>query len=255
MERSQRDFSHLVDKLNSDFARLELSQRLELIGELAEQAVFTSSLGMEDQVLTWAIAMSGQPIEVATLQTGRLFPETLSLIQITKDRYGVDIKEYTPRPESLEDYVETFGLDGFYNSVEARKACCKTRKLDPLAEALKPADVWITGLRREQSEDRKTIEFVEWDAERGLLKVNPLADWTVQQVKQAVAGHEIPVSPLHARGYPSIGCEPCTRAIKPGESERAGRWWWEQQDSRECGLHVAEDASSSKREAEIRDYA
>jgi len=252
MERSKRDFSHMVDKLNGSFAELDLSQRLQLIGELAEHAVFTSSLGMEDQVLTWAVAMSGQPIEVATLQTGRLFPETLSLIQITRDRYGIEIKEYAPKPETLEDFVEAHGLDGFYNSVEARKACCNTRKLEPLAAALSQADVWITGLRREQSEDRRTIEFVEWDAERGVLKVNPLADWSAKQVKEAVAAHEIPVNPLHARGYSSIGCEPCTRAIKPGEDDRAGRWWWEQQNSRECGLHVADDVSTRRPQREVK---
>jgi phosphoadenosine phosphosulfate reductase len=239
MERSKRDFSHMTDKLNGSFAGLDLSQRLELLGELAEHAVFTSSLGMEDQVLTWAIAMSGQPIQLATLQTGRLFPESLSLLQITKDRYSIDIKEYSPESESLEDYVEAHGLDGFYNSVEARKSCCKTRKLEPLAAALSQADVWITGLRREQSQGRSSIEFVEWDAERGLLKVNP----------------EIPVNPLHARGYPSIGCEPCTRAIKPGEDERAGRWWWEQQKSRECGLHDSADDSPSQSGVETPSYA
>ena len=255
MERSKRDFSHMTDKLNGSFAELDLSQRLELLGELAEHAVFTSSLGMEDQVLTWAIAMSGQPIQLATLQTGRLFPESLSLLQITKDRYSIDIKEYSPEPESLEDYVEAHGLDGFYNSVEARKSCCKTRKLEPLAAALSQADVWITGLRREQSQGRSSIEFVEWDAERGLLKVNPLADWSSRQIKEAVAAHEIPVNPLHARGYPSIGCEPCTRAIKPGEDQRAGRWWWEQQKSRECGLHDSADDSPSQSGVEAPSYA
>ncbi|NKB51969.1 MAG: phosphoadenylyl-sulfate reductase [Rhizobiaceae bacterium] len=241
MEHSNIDLSHLAKRLNGNFKRLDLSQRLELIGGLANHAVFTTSLGLEDQVLTWAIAMSKQPIEVATLQTGRLFPESLSLLSDTKDRYQIDIKEYYPEPEALKDYVATHGQDGFYDSVEARKACCNVRKLKPLAAALRYADVWVTGLRREQSLDRSSIEFVEWDDDRGLLKVNPLADWTEVQIKEAVAANQIPINPLHERGFPSIGCAPCTRAIRPGESERAGRWWWEQQDTRECGLHVGGD--------------
>ncbi len=239
MERSNSDLSKLANRLNGNFERLNLSQRLGLIGGLAEHAVFTTSLGLEDQVLTRAIAMSAQKIDVVTLQTGRLFPESLSLLSTTKDKYNIDIKEYYPDPEALKEYVAAFGQDGFYNSVEARKSCCNIRKLQPLAAALRGADVWITGLRRQQSQDRSSIEFVEWDSERGLLKINPLADWTEEQISEIVAEHDIPINPLHARGFPSIGCQPCTRAIKPGENERAGRWWWEQQDTRECGLHVA----------------
>ena len=224
MEQIKRDTLTLADRLNRDFTGLDLAGRIARVGGLAYRAVFITSLGMEDQVLSWAIAMSGQSIKLATLKTGRLFPETQSLLQITRDLYGIDIKEYEPKSESLADYVERHGLDDFYNSIEARKDCCKTRKLEPLAEALKGADVWITGLRRSQSQQRSHVDFAEWDAERGLLKINPLADWSGDQVKAAIAAHEIPVNPMHARGYPSIGCEPCTRAIKPGEDERAGRW-------------------------------
>ena len=255
MERTIRDFSHMVDKLNDSFAELDLAQRLVLIGELAEHAVFTTSLGMEDQIITWGIANSAQNIEVATLQTGRLFPETLDLIQQTRERFRIDIKEYKPNPANLQKYIDKFGKDGFYDSIQARKACCFVRKLEPLAKALEGADVWVTGLRRGQSQDRSSIDFVEWDAERGLLKVNPLADWSSGDVKETIAIHDIPVNPLHAKGFPSIGCAPCTRAIQPSEDERAGRWWWEQQNTRECGLHVASDEASIDAETKVQGNA
>jgi phosphoadenosine phosphosulfate reductase len=238
MDRSNTDQTRAAAKLNRRFANLTLEERLNLVGEQSLPAVFTTSLGMEDQVLTWAIAMSGQPVRIATLQTGRLFPETLSLLRVTRDRYGIEIAEHKPDSSALNSFIDGYGSNGFYNSIEARKACCNTRKLAPLTKALAGAGVWITGLRRGQSDNRQSVNFVEWDTSRRLLKVNPLADWSSQKIRDAVAAHEIPVNPLHARGYASIGCEPCTRAIKPGEPERAGRWWWEQDDSRECGLHV-----------------
>lgn len=224
--------------LNEEFASIELEERMRRIAEHYPQSVFTSSLGMEDQVLTWAIAVSGAPIRVVTLETGRLFSETLSLLQITRERYGIEIEEFTPNQGELDLYQAKFGIDGFYNSVVARKACCDVRKLRPLKKALAAADAWVTGLRRSQSGNRASTAFVEWDEVRQLIKFNPLADWSAEQIQQAVSAHEIPVNPLHFRGYPSIGCEPCTRAIKPGEQERAGRWWWEQDNSRECGLHA-----------------
>ena len=226
--------------LDDQLAALPLAARLALVGRLARSAVFTTSLGIEDQVVTAAIADGGVPIRIATLQTGRLFPETLALIDETRDRYGIDIAEYPPEQADIDAYKAKYGLNGFYESVEARHACCGFRKLKPLARALEGADFWVTGLRRGQSGARATTPFAEWDEERRLIKVNPLADWTIEAVRTYVSDNDVPVNPLHARGYPSIGCEPCTRAIRPGEDERAGRWWWENDEKRECGLHLPE---------------
>ncbi len=234
--------------LDAELAALDLARRLELVADIAADAVFTTSLGIEDQVLTAAIAATGAPIRIATLETGRLFPETLALIGQTRERYGIDIAEYRPAQADIDSYAEKYGLNGFYESVEARHACCGLRKLKPLARALAGADVWITGLRRGQSGARAATPFAEWDEERHLVKVNPLADWTIEAVRAYVADNAVPVNPLHARGYPSIGCEPCTRAIKPGEDERAGRWWWENDEKRECGLHVPETSPAAERD-------
>ena len=259
MEHSKTIPAEQIASLSDKFAALDLAGRMDLIASFSQDTVFTTSLGMEDQVLTWAIAMSGHPFKLVTLQTGRLFQQTLSLLQITRDRYGIEIEEFRPDVRQLDSYIKRYGNDGFYESIEARKACCTVRKVVPLAAALSGAQIWITGLRRQQSGERNGVEFVEWDEDRCLLKINPLADWSTKDVRDSVAAHEIPVNPLHMKGYPSIGCEPCTRAIKPGEPERAGRWWWEQSDSRECGLHVEpasppvisdkiQDASKTKRE-------
>jgi phosphoadenosine phosphosulfate reductase len=207
--------------------------------------VLTTSLGIEDQVITHVIGLNRFDIDVVTLETGRLFPETLQLISDTEARYGISIKRYYPEKADIDAYVAQYGMNGFYDSVEARHACCGVRKVKPLARALAGASVWITGLRRGQSGNRADTPFVEFDAERNLLKVNPLADWSIDKINALVKDEAVPVNPLHARGYPSIGCEPCTRAIKPGEPERAGRWWWENDEKRECGLHVPEAALSS----------
>ncbi|WP_018009605.1 phosphoadenylyl-sulfate reductase [Sinorhizobium medicae] len=230
--------------LNDRLADLDLAGRLALVAGLAGRAVFTTSLGIEDQVITAAIGGDHLDIEVATLKTGRLFNETVALIDKTEETYGILIKRYYPEKADIDAYVAQHGMNGFYESVEARHACCGVRKLKPLARALDGASYWITGLRRGQSGNRATTPFAEADAERGLIKINPLADWDIETIQAHVAAEGIPVNPLHSRGYPSIGCEPCTRAIKPGEPERAGRWWWENDEKRECGLHVSEAASS-----------
>ncbi|MCO5731001.1 phosphoadenylyl-sulfate reductase [Rhizobium sp. SSA_523] len=236
---TQHETPQHLASLDQQMAGLDLEGRLSLAASLG-RAVFTTSLGIEDQVITAAIGTHRLPIAVATLETGRLFAETIALIDTTEQRYGLSIRRYRPQPQDVEAYAAQYGLNGFYESVEARHACCHVRKLKPLAEALAGAEIWITGLRRGQSGNRAAIPFVEYDADRNLLKVNPLADWEIDAIRTHVAEEEIPVSPLHARGYPSIGCEPCTRAIKPGEPERAGRWWWENDEKRECGLHVPE---------------
>ncbi len=231
----------LADKL----AGLDLAGRLSFVAGLGGQVVFTTSLGIEDQVITAEIGTHRLPIDVVTLQTGRLFAETLKLIDETESQYDIHIVKYEPEQADIDAYAAKYGMNGFYESVEARHACCGVRKLKPLARALAGATIWITGLRRGQSANRAETPFAEYDAERHLLKVNPLADWDIDKINAFVADNSVPVNPMHARGYPSIGCEPCTRAIKPGEPERAGRWWWEQDEKRECGLHVAEEAASS----------
>lgn len=233
-----------AESLNSRLAALDLAGRLSLVAGLGGRVVFTTSLGIEDQVITAEIGTHRLPIDVVTLQTGRLFPETLALIDETESQYDIRIARYEPEKADLDAYIAKYGMNGFYESVEARHACCGVRKLKPLARALAGATIWITGLRRGQSANRADTPFAEYDAERHLLKVNPLADWDVDDIQAHVSANSVPVNPLHARGYPSIGCEPCTRAIKPGEPERAGRWWWENDEKRECGLHVAEEASA-----------
>ena len=229
-----------VEELDARLAALDLPARLALVAGLPGRAVFTTSLGIEDQVITAAIGTHRLPIDVVTLETGRLFKETVDLIDETEGQYGIAITRYVPAQDDIDAYAAQYGLNGFYESVEARHACCGVRKLKPLARALEGVSFWITGLRRGQSGNRADTPFAEFDAERGLIKINPLADWDIDRIKAYVADHAVPVNPMHARGYPSIGCEPCTRAIKPGEPERAGRWWWENDEKRECGLHVPE---------------
>lgn len=240
--RHQEDQARSLDQ---ELAALDLAGRLALVGQLGGRAVFTTSLGIEDQVITAVIGTERLPIEVSTLETGRLFPETVALIAETEERFGIEIRRFHPEQADIDAYAEKYGLNGFYESVEARHACCHVRKLKPLARALEGAAVWVTGLRRGQSGNRAATPFAEYDAERNLIKVNPLADWSIEDIKAFVEAEAVPVNPLHARGYPSIGCEPCTRAIKPGEPERAGRWWWENDEKRECGLHVPETAEAS----------
>lgn len=228
----------LVDHVNHAFPSLTLEQRIAHVARSFSNPVFTTSLGLEDQLITMLVAYHGRAIATATLQTGRLFQETLGLLETTQARYGLTIQQYPPEQADVEKYVAAHGLNGFYESIQARKACCHVRKVIPLARALKGADAWLTGLRRDQSDNRRSVPFAERDEARGLIKLNPLADLSSEGLNTLIVKHDVPTNPLHARGYPSIGCEPCTRAIKPGEPERAGRWWWEQESSQECGLHL-----------------
>ncbi|MGZ8311297.1 MAG: phosphoadenylyl-sulfate reductase [Allosphingosinicella sp.] len=203
--------------------------------------VFTTSFGLEDQALTHLLVEAGIHVDFATLDTGRLFPSTYDLWRETEARYGIRVEAFAPERAALEAYVERNGLDGFYDSKDARIACCNIRKVEPLGRALTGAEAWVTGLRADQSTAREAVPLASWDSGYGLIKVAPLFDWSRERVADFAAAQAIPINPLHARGYPSIGCEPCTRAIRPGEPERAGRWWWENDSQRECGLHV--DAS------------
>jgi phosphoadenosine phosphosulfate reductase len=210
--------------------------------------VFTTSFGLEDQVVTHLIAAAGLDVDIATLDTGRLFPETYETWARTEARYGRRIRAFYPDRAALEAHVGAHGIDGFYGSRAAREACCAIRKVAPLARALDGAAAWITGLRAGQSAAREAVELAAWDSARGLVKVAPLFDWTRERTADFAARAGVPVSPLHARGFPSIGCAPCTRAVAPGEDERAGRWWWEQ-GAKECGLHVGDDGRLTRRRA------
>lgn len=214
----------------------------DLLGTVAGangSAILTSSFGAEDMVVVDLIARHALPIAVATLDTGRLPSETLRLIERTRARYGIAIATFHPRAQAVAAYVEEHGVDGFYETIDARKACCAVRKVEPLRRALAGHGVWVTGLRRDQAESRAGVEELEQDTTFGLLKANPLARWSSGDVWAYIREHDVPYNALHDRGYPSIGCEPCTRAVKPGEHPRAGRWWWERDGARkECGLHV-----------------
>jgi phosphoadenosine phosphosulfate reductase len=198
------------------------------------QAKFSSALGLEDQVITYWL--QGLSIQVFTLDTGRLFQETYDLLDLTRRKYKVPIHVYFPEKEKVETLVTGKGPNSFYESVENRKECCFIRKVEPLNRALKDTRVWITGVRAEQSANRKTMSLVEWDEHYQLIKYNPLLHWSLQEVEAFLQLHNIPVNTLHKKGFPSIGCAPCTRAILPGEDVRAGRWWWEN-SAKECGLH------------------
>lgn len=213
------------------------------LGRIATEfspAVFASSLAAEDMVLTDMILRSGLPIGIFTLETGRLHNETLEMIGRIKRTYAYDVALYRPQPEAVEAYVNANGLNAFYDSVELRKECCRIRKVEPLGRALAGKKAWITGQRRAQSTTRAELHVQEDDAAHGMVKFNPLIDWSEDDVWRYIRDNDVPYNPLHDKGYPSIGCEPCTRAIQPGEDIRAGRWWWENPESKECGLHVVD---------------
>ncbi len=215
-----------------------LEQRIGFVARaVAGRIAFSTSLGTEDQAILHAIATSGAVIDVFTLDTGRHFPETLETLEKSERRYGLRIRVIAPASDHVEALVARDGINGFRSSVEARKACCDVRKVRPLQRALAGAAGWLTGLRRAQSAGRLATPFAEFDPALDLLKLNPLADWSLERLDSYIAANDIPTNPLHARGYPSIGCQPCTRAIGPGEDARAGRWWWENEDGKECGLH------------------
>jgi len=228
-----------AQRLTAGFASLDLVNRLtEARREIAGRLVFTTSFGLEDQAITHAILSLDLPIEIVTLDTGRLFPETYAVWNETETRYGRRIRAFYPERPRVETFVAQHGIDGFRASIAARQACCAVRKVEPLGRALDGASGWITGVRAEQSWERATTPYAAVDAARGLIKVNPLLDWTRERVVAFVREHGVPVNPLHNEGFLSIGCAPCTRAVKPGEPERSGRWWWEQGDKKECGLHT-----------------
>lgn len=224
-----------------------LARLASLRAAVPGRIVFTTSFGIEDQALAHFIFANRLDIAVATLDTGRLFPATYQLWQETEERYGVRIRSFHPDARALAAFVADAGINGFYHSKAARLDCCRVRKVEPLDRALEGAAAWVTGLRADQSGQRGATPLAT--IERDLVKVSPLYDWTRQEVADFCAAEGVPVNSLHAEGYPSIGCAPCTRAVAPGEDERAGRWWWETDDARECGLHVDGEGRLKRRAA------
>ncbi len=218
--------------------RLSLIDGLKFItNKIENNIVFSTSLGQEDQIITDAIFKNNLPIDVFTLDTGRLFYEHYELLAKNNAKYKIKTKVYFPDPKDVEKYVSEKGINAFYHSVENRKECCYIRKVKPLNRALEGAKVWITGLRAEQSENRENLSILEWDSQRQLHKYNPLIHWTYQEVLDYIKEHKIQDMPIHRQGYISVGCKPCTRPIAEGENPRAGRWWWEE-SKKECGLHT-----------------
>jgi len=218
----------------------ETLRTLERVASDFSPAVFASSLAAEDMVLTDLILKVGLPIAIFSLETGRLHAETLDMVAKVKATYGYDIALYHPRTAAVDEYVAQHGLNAFYDSVEMRRECCRIRKVEPLGRALAGKRAWITGQRRAQAATRAELHVEEQDAAHGMTKFNPLADWSEQDVWDYLRAHDVPYNALHDQGYPSIGCAPCTRAVEPGEDVRAGRWWWENPDSKECGLHLVD---------------
>jgi phosphoadenosine phosphosulfate reductase len=209
-----------------------------LVTEAPGGVTFSTSFSMEDQVITDFISLAQVPVSIFTLDTGRLFPETYSTWSRTLEHYGITIDPYYPEAEKIQEFVREYGPNSFYESVDRRKQCCYIRKVEPLKKALAGKAVWITGLRAEHSPNRSDMQLLEWDESNSVLKYNPLLHWSTAEVWQYINEFTIPYNPLHDRGFISIGCAPCTRAVKPGEDFRAGRWWWEDQTKKECGLHV-----------------
>ncbi len=226
----------------SNFA-IRLARTLSTLDRITARhtpVAFASSLAAEDMVLTDLILKIEMPIRIFTLDTGRLHAETLGMIDRIRERYGADIAIFRPLEEDVAAFVAQSGLNCFHDSVDKRKECCRIRKVEPLKRALAGYQAWITGQRRAQAATRSDLAIEEFDNQHGIVKFNPIAEWSEDDVWRYLRENQVPYNPLHDRGYPSIGCEPCTRAIQPGEDIRAGRWWWENADTKECGLHIVD---------------
>ena len=229
----------LIRELNDRFAESTVEEVLQyFLNEYKGRIAFASSLGAEDQVLTHMIREIAPDTKIFTLDTGRMFQETYDLIDRTNARYKMKMEIYFPDYKQVENMVNDKGMNLFYESVENRKLCCHIRKIEPLHRALEGCDIWITGLRKEQSVTRNNNNLLELDENNhGRLKLNPLINWSEDEVWDFINKHKVPYNTLHDQGFPSIGCLPCTRAVQPGEDVRAGRWWWEMPEHKECGLH------------------
>lgn len=234
-----------IEKLNQQWDKVEPETMLRHFMEIyGDRIALSSSLSAEDQALTDMMLGINPQARIFSLDTGRLFPETYALLDKTNLHYGIKIEVFCPQTEALQEMVNTQGINLFYESIEKRHLCCQVRKLEPLSRAFRTLDAWVCGLRRGQSVTRNNMQRVEWDERHGLLKINPLIDWSEEQVWAYVREHRVPYNKLHDQGFPSIGCQPCTRAVKPGEDIRSGRWWWEDPQHRECGLHIKENHNS-----------
>ena len=230
--------SEFAENIKKEIAGLNPVEALTLLSDIFHgKIIFSTSFGWEDQVITHMIFTNNLPIKIFTLETGRLFPETYYVWNRTMEMYGKPIHAYYPKSELLEPMVNAKGPNSFYESVENRKECCGIRKIEPLNRALEGNKCWITGIRAEQSANRQFMENVEWDEQHQLVKFHPIYSWTLDEVKDYIKKYNVPYNTLHDKGFPSIGCAPCTRAVQPGEDFRAGRWWWEDQSKKECGLH------------------
>lgn len=221
----------------------------ELRSRVPGKITFTTSFGIEDQLITHFIFSRDLAIDVVTLDTGRLFPSTYEVWDQTEQKYGRRVRSVHPDAAAGTEMVADAGTNGFYHSKDARLACCHVRKVEPLKRALAGAEAWVTGLRADQSGQRSAVALESWDEEYLLIKFAPLCDWTRAEVAEYCAAEQVPINALHAQGFLSVGCQPCTRAIAPGEPERAVRWWWEEQGNAECGLHVGPDGKLSRRKS------
>jgi phosphoadenosine phosphosulfate reductase len=229
-----------IHRITYQIDRLSTSEALSFLAkEFPEQVTFSSSFSIEDQAIAHHILSSNIPISIFTLDTGRLFAETYSVWSSTNEKYDTRIKAYYPDRSLLENYLNEKGPNAFYESVDNRKQCCYIRKVEPLKRALAGNAVWVTGLRAEHSADRKNLQAIEWDEGNKIIKYNPLLWWTTEEVRNYISDNNVSYNALHDKGFLSIGCAPCTRAIKPGEDFRAGRWWWEDAVKKECGLHMS----------------
>jgi len=227
-----------IEQLNQQFEGKTPEEVLQyFLFEYKGKIALSSSLSIEDQVLTDLIVKTDKSTRIFTLDTGRLFPETYSLIDKTNLTYDIHLEVMFPDYQEVEKMVKEEGINLFYNGIEQRKTCCRVRKLDPLKRAFQGLEVWICGLRKEQSVTRQAVQLIEWDENNGLIKLNPLIHFTEDEVWEYIKKYRVPYNKLHDKGFPSIGCQPCTRAVNPGEDIRAGRWWWENPDQKECGLH------------------
>ncbi len=232
------DITKTIKVLNKQFSSADLSEVLTfLLEKYDKKVILASSLGLEDQVLTHSLLSLNKEARIFVLDTLRLNDETYDVLNETKKKYQFEYEIYYPNKRAVNKLTKEKGVNSFYESIENRKECCAIRKLEPLQRVLKTVDVWITGLRKDQSITRKNMKLFEYDEQYNILKINPLINWSYDDVWEAVNQYDIPYNKLHDKGYPSIGCDPCTRAIKLGEDLRAGRWWWEAADQKECGLH------------------
>lgn len=228
-----------IEDIRNNLETKDITERIAYMAKVFPgKVIFTTSFGLEDQVITDYIFANDLPVKVVTLDTGRMFEETYKVFSRTRERYDKNIDVYFPDKEAVQKLMTDKGPYSFYESIENRKECCGIRKVEPLHRALKGMECWITGIRRDQNENRHDMHELEWDEGYGLYKMNPLVDWTLEAVESFIRKNNIPYNTLFDKGFVSIGCAPCTRAIKPGEDFRAGRWWWEQSSGKECGLHT-----------------